>query len=116
MKYYLQMAQQVFVAQQQQRALAVAAVAQQNAAQAAANPLFQATALQNFARNLMANGIIHAQQQGGQCFLCILCMKQFNSQASFTLHLSFHFPGNIFTANHQQRAFFDDLREVSFIY
>lgn len=83
---------QVLVAQQQQRALAAAAAAQQNvaaqtaAAAAATNPLLQSNMLQNFAQNLLANGI--SGQQTPQNFLCVFCMKHFNSQASFTLHLS----------------------------
>ncbi|VDD96315.1 unnamed protein product [Enterobius vermicularis] len=76
---------QVLVAQQQQRALAAAAAAQQNITQTA-NPLLQTNVLQNFAQNLLANGINNQQAQ--QNFFCIFCMKHFNSQASFTLHLS----------------------------
>lgn len=75
----------MLVAQQQQRALAAAAAAQQNITQTA-NPLLQTNVLQNFAQNLLANGINNQQAQ--QNFFCIFCMKHFNSQASFTLHLS----------------------------
>ncbi|KHN84284.1 Zinc finger protein [Toxocara canis] len=101
---------QVLVAQQQQRALAAAAAAQQNAAAAqvaATNPLLQANALQSFAENLMANGVVGAQQQQHhngqqQNFLCIFCMKHFNTQASFTLHLSFvHFRNGVLNPNQQ---------------
>lgn len=89
--------------QQQQRALAAAAAAQHSAAThgIAANPLFQANVLQNFAQNLMANGI-NSQQPTGQTFFCIFCMKHFNTQASFTLHLSFvHFRNNAVNASMQ---------------
>uniref|UniRef100_F1L0V4 Zinc finger protein 484 n=1 Tax=Ascaris suum TaxID=6253 RepID=F1L0V4_ASCSU len=103
---------QVLVAQQQQRALAAAAAAQQNAAAAqvvSTNPLFQANALQNFAENLMANGVVSAQQSqqsqqhnGQNNFFCIFCMKHFNTQASFTLHLSFvHFRNGVLNPNPQ---------------
>lgn len=90
---------QVLVAQQQQRALAAAAAAQQNVTQTG-NPLLQASALQNFAQNLIASGMNN--QQATQNFFCIFCLKHFNTQASFTLHLSFvHFRNGILNPNPQ---------------
>ena len=78
----------MLVAQQQQRALAAAAAAQQTVAQTN-NPLLQTNVLQNFAQNLLANGMNNAQvATTPQNFFCILCMKHFNNQAAFTLHLS----------------------------
>ncbi|EJD73556.1 hypothetical protein LOAG_19027 [Loa loa] len=94
---------QVLAVQQQQRALAAAAAAHHGAATHAvvANPLLQASALQNFAQNLMANGV-NNQQPTGQTFFCIFCMKHFNTQASFTLHLSFvHFRNNVVNVSMQ---------------
>ncbi|VDM97647.1 unnamed protein product [Thelazia callipaeda] len=87
---------QLLAIQQQQRALAAAAAAQHNviahAAAAAANPLLQVSALQNFAQSLISNGPNNQQQLTGQTFFCAFCMKHFNTQASFTLHLTFvHF-------------------------
>ncbi|OZC10437.1 hypothetical protein X798_02480 [Onchocerca flexuosa] len=94
---------QVLAVQQQQRALVAAAAAHHSAAAHAvvANPLLQASALQNFAQNLMANGA-NNQQPAGQTFFCIFCMKHFNTQASFTLHLSFvHFRNNVVNVSMQ---------------
>ncbi|VDN20811.1 unnamed protein product [Gongylonema pulchrum] len=97
---------QALAVQQQQRALVAAAAAQHSAATAAAtgtNALFHANALQNFAQNLVINGVSAQQQQpAGQTFFCVFCMKHFNTQASFTLHLSFvHFRTNLISVNSQ---------------
>lgn len=116
-KKKLQVAQ-VLAVQQQQRALAAAAAAHHSAAahSVVTNPLLQASALQNFAQNLMANGV-NNQQPTGQTFFCIFCMKHFNTQASFTLHLSFvHFRNNVVNVS-MQNCFQENFdKEVSFFF
>lgn len=111
------------VQQQQRAALAAAAAAHHGATAHAvvANPLLQASALQNFAQNLMANSLSNhhqqqQQQQSGQAFFCIFCLKHFNTQASFTLHLSFvHFRNNVINVSMQNyfQEHFD--KEVRFL-